>query len=92
MSPHFHWPHLHWHRRIARRDAGVAMPMVLGVVALSLLAGAAQVFVAPDARSRDPLMARAPAAETAIPATDQAVVVPAILVEVPQASVEAIAL
>ena len=92
MSPHFHWPHLHWHRRTRRPDARTATPIVLGVIALSLLAGAAQVIDAADARTRDPWVARAPAAETQVPMMDEDFAVPAVLVEVPQASVEAMAL
>ena len=88
MSPHFHWPHLHWHRRPARRSGSIALPVMLAIIALSVLAGATQVVGSMDAQPRDTLQAR----ESESPSMGEARAIPTTLVELPPASVEAMSL
>ena len=95
MSPHLHWLRLHHHLREGHRRVGRALPLVLGIIGLSLFASAAQVVDFALAGSRVAIQASAGAPALSAEEANEnfdAGVIAARLVEVPSASVEAISL
>ncbi len=95
MSPHLHWLRIHRHLRDGHRRVGRALPLVLGIIGLSLCASVAQVvdFALAGSLVATQVSAAAPAlsAEDANENFDAGVIA-ARFVEVPSASVEAISL
>jgi hypothetical protein len=93
MSPLRHWLHIHRHLRDGHRRVGRALPLVLGVIGLSLFASAAQVAGFALAGPRGAMQASA--APPAVPiedANDDAGFIATRFVEVPSASADAISL